>query len=248
MRLGTLSPMLQPPRRSRVSPLLLAVSALFVACLVTSNVIAVKLVRLGPLTVTGAIALFPLAYLFGDVLTEVWGYAVTRVVIWTGFLANIVAVAFVAIAIALPADPSYPDQAAYARILGQSPRLVAASLVAYLCGEFLNSFVLAKLKLITRGRLLWTRTIGSTLIGQGVDSVVFVGLAFAGVLPGAVISTVVLNLWLVKVIYEVLATPLTYAIVILCKRVEGLDTYDRDTSFAPIPLSQVRGLLRGSPS
>ena len=231
----------EPTRQVRFSPLLLAVSAAFVACLVTSNIIAVKLVRLGPFTVTGAIALFPLAYLFGDVLTEVWGYAVARMVIWTGFLANIISVAFLAIAIALPADASFADQPAFARVLGQSPRLVAASLVAYLCGEFLNSFILAKVKIVTRGRFLWLRTIGSTVVGQGVDSVVFIGLAFVGVVPGSVIATVIINLWIVKVLYEIVATPLTYAIVIVCKRVEGLDAYDRDTAFSPISL---RGLAR----
>ncbi len=125
-----------------------------------------------------AIVIFPLAYLFGDVLTEVWGYRVARTVIWTGFLANIIVVLFIAAAIAIPADPHYTDQAAYARVLGESPRLVLASLTAYLLGEFLNAFVLARLKVATSGRFLWTRTIGSTLIGQGVDSAVFISLAF----------------------------------------------------------------------
>lgn len=239
-------PAAEPSRR--FSPLLLGVSALFVACLVTSNVIAVKVVRIGPATVTGAIALFPLTYLFGDVLTEVWGYAVARTVIWTGFLANAVSVLFVSIAVALPADPSYPDQAAYASILGQSPRLVAASFIAYLCGEFLNSFVLAKLKLATRGRFLWTRTIGSTLVGQGVDSVIFVSLAFAGRLPSSVVLTIVFDLWVIKVLYEIVATPLTYAIVTACKRIEGVDTFDRQTSFAPVSLRGVRRLLARQPA
>ena len=225
----------------RVSPLLLGVSALFVACLVTSNVIAGKLVTVGPATVTGAIAVFPLAYLFGDVLTEVWGYRVARTVIWTGFLANAMAVAFIAVAVALPAAPGPVDQQSFATVLDQTPRLVGASLVAYLCGEFLNSFVLAKLKLATKGRLLWTRTIGSTLIGQGVDSAVFITLAFAGLLPASVVVTIIRDLWIIKVLYEIAATPLTYAIVTVCKRVEGIDTFDRDTNFAPVPL---RGLRR----
>ena len=223
-------------RAPRFSPLLLAVTAVFVACLVTSNIIAVKVVRIGPATLTGAIALFPLTYLFGDVLTEVWGYAVARTVIWTGFLANAVAVVFIAIAIALPVGGGWPDQAAFARLLGQSPRLVAASFVAYLCGEFLNSYVLARLKVATNGRFLWVRTIGSTVVGQGVDSAIFVSLAFLGVLPGDVVGSIIVSLWLAKVAYEVVATPLTYVIVTFLKRVEGVDTYDRHTSFAPIPL------------
>jgi uncharacterized integral membrane protein (TIGR00697 family) len=236
----------QTPRRQSHSPLLLAVAALFVATLVASNIIAVKVADVGPLTVPAAIVIFPLAYLFGDVLTEVWGYATARAVIWTGFLANIVVVLFIAAAIAIPADSHFPDQAAYARILGQTPRLVLASLAAYLCGEFLNAFVLARLKVFTRGRFLWMRTIGSTLLGQGVDSAVFITLAFAGTQPGSLLLVIIRDLWIVKVAYEIVATPLTYAIVTFLKRVEGVDVYDRNTSFAPVPLRGLRALMRGT--
>ena len=228
------------------SPLLIVVAALFVATLVTSNIIAVKVAAVGPLTVTGAVVIFPLAYLFGDVLTEVWGYAVARAVIWSGFLANIVVVLFIAAAVALPADSHYQDQAAYARILGQTPRLVLASLVAYLCGEFLNAFVLARLKLLTNGHLLWTRTIGSTLIGQGVDTLIFISIAFAGTLPWSLLLVIIRDLWFVKVVYEIVATPITYAIVTLLKRIEGVDAFDRNTSFAPVPLATLRTLVRGA--
>jgi len=236
----------QPPPARAPSALLLAVSALFVATLVASNIIAVKIAAVGPFSVPAAIVIFPLAYLFGDVLTEVWGYRVARTVIWTGFLANVVVVLFIAAAIAIPADPHYGDQAAYARVLGSSPRLVAASLSAYLLGEFLNAFVLARLKVATRGRLLWTRTIGSTVIGQGVDSAVFISLAFAGTQPWSLLLVIIRDVWVVKVLYEVIATPATYALVTFLKRVEGVDTYDRDTKFAPIPLSSLRALMRGA--
>lgn len=229
------------------SPLLLAVSALFVATLVASNIIAVKIAAVGPFSVPAAIVIFPLAYLFGDVLTEVWGYRVARAVIWTGFLANIVVVLFIAAAIAIPSDPHYPDQAAYARVLGESPRLVAASLTAYLLGEFLNAFVLARLKVATRGRMLWTRTIGSTLVGQGVDSAVFISLAFAGTQPWSLLIVIIRDVWVVKVLYEIIATPITYALVTFLKRVEGVDAYDRDTRFAPIPLASLRSRVRGAP-
>jgi uncharacterized integral membrane protein (TIGR00697 family) len=228
------------------SPLLLTVAALFVATLVTSNIIAVKIAAVGPFSVPAAIVIFPLAYLFGDVLTEVWGYRVARMVIWTGFLANIVVVVFIAIAIAIPADPHYANQAAYAQVLGSSPRLVAASLTAYLLGEFLNAFVLARLKVATRGRFLWTRTIGSTLIGQGVDSAVFISLAFVGTEPWSLLIVIIRDVWVVKVLYEIIATPITYAIVNVLKRVEGVDTFDRDTKFAPIRLAPLRTLLRGA--
>ena len=221
-------------------------AALFVAALVTSNIIAVKVADVGPLVVPAAIVIFPLAYLFGDVLTEVWGYTTARAVIWTGFLANIVVVLFIAAAIAIPADAHYPDQAAYARVLGQTPRLVLASLTAYLCGEFLNAFVLARLKVLTRGRFLWTRTIGSTLIGQGVDSVVFITIAFAGTQPWSLLLVIIRDVWVVKVAYEIVATPLTYAIVTVLKRWEHVDAYDRDTNFAPIPVTSLMNRLRGA--
>jgi uncharacterized integral membrane protein (TIGR00697 family) len=228
------------PQRA-ISPRLLLVAGLFVATLVTSNIIAVKLAALGPFTVPAAIVIFPLAYLFGDVLTEVWGYATARMVIWTGFAANIVVVCFIAIAVAVPSSPAYPNGDAYSAILGMTPRIVIASLVAYLCGEFLNSFVLAKLKIATRGRMLWMRTIGSTLLGQGLDTVIFISIAFAGVLPFPVLRTVIRDQWILKVLYEIVATPLTYAVVTWLKRREGVDTYDRDTNFSPLALG---GLAR----
>jgi uncharacterized integral membrane protein (TIGR00697 family) len=229
-----------PAPQRRISVLLLAVSSLFVACLVASNITAVKVADVGPFRVPAAIVIFPLAYLFGDVLTEVWGYAVARAVIWSGFFANIVVVLFIAAAIAVPADPHYSDQAAYARVLGQTPRLVVASLAAYLAGEFLNAFVLARLKVMTRGRFLWTRTISSTLVGQGVDSAIFVSVGFAGIQPWSLLLVIIRDLWVLKVAYEVVATPLTYAIVTALKRIEGIDTFDRHTSFAPVPLAALR--------
>jgi uncharacterized integral membrane protein (TIGR00697 family) len=232
--------MSQSPRPTRaISPRLLLVAGLFVAALVTSNIIAVKIAALGPFTVPAAVVIFPLSYLFGDVLTEVWGYATARIVIWTGFAANIVAVCFIAIAVAVPSSPAYPNGSAYSAVLGMTPRIVIASLVAYLCGEFLNSFVLAKLKLFTDGRLLWTRTIGSTLVGQGVDTVIFISIAFAGVLPFPVLRVVIRDQWIIKVLYEIVATPLTYAVVTWLKRHEGVDAYDRGTNFNPLALRGV---------
>jgi queuosine precursor transporter len=238
--------MIQPATARTPSPLLLTISSLFVATLVASNIIAVKIAAVGPFSVPAAIVIFPLAYLFGDVLTEVWGYRVARTVIWTGFLANIVVVLFIAAAVAIPSDPHYTDQGAYARILGESPRLVLASLTAYLLGEFLNAFVLARLKIATNGRLLWTRTIGSTVIGQGVDSVVFISLAFAGTQPWSLLIVIMRDVWIVKVLYEVIATPITYALVTALKRIEGVDTFDRGTKFAPIPLASLRARMRGA--
>jgi queuosine precursor transporter len=221
----------------RSSPYLLVLTALFVTCLITANILAVKLVAAGPLIVPAGLVIFPLSYLFGDVLTEVYGYAVTRRVIWLGFSCNLLTVIAIAIAGALPAAPFWQNQSAYDTILGGTPRLLAASFAAYLLGEFCNSYILAKLKIATKGRWLWTRTIGSTVVGQGLDSAVFVSLAFLGTLATGNLVTTILSQWLIKTVYEVVATPLTYAIVSHLKRVEGVDTYDYHTNFSPLAVA-----------
>jgi uncharacterized integral membrane protein (TIGR00697 family) len=219
------------------------VVAFFATTLVISNIIAVKIFDFFGLSLPAAVILFPLAYITGDVLTEVYGYARARQAIWVGFTCNLVAVAAIWIGGLLPAASFWnagvyggPEEAsqAYRAILGFSPRLLAASFAAYLVGEFLNSFVLARLKIATRGRYLWTRTIGSTLIGQAADSAIFLTLAFYGILPGAALLGAVVSQWLVKTAYEALATPLTYAVVNALKRAEGLDVFDRETRFSPL--------------
>ncbi len=211
-------------------------AALFVTCLLTANVIAVKLVVVGGLTLTAAIVIFPVSYIIGDVLTEVWGYGPTRRVIWLGFACNALMVGAIAAGGALPAAGFWRGQAAYDEILGHTPRILAASFVAYLVGEFANAFVLARLKIATAGRWLWLRTIGSTLVGQGLDTVVFVTLAFAGALPAAVLGHAMLGQWSVKVAYEAAATPLTYAAVAWLKSREQIDTFDHGTDFNPLRL------------
>jgi queuosine precursor transporter len=225
---------------ARTSPLLLTLSGLFIAVLLTSNLIAVKLVAFGPLTLPAAVIVFPLSYLFGDVLTEVYGYAVTRRVIWLGFACNLVFVLFILAAGALPGAPGAWDagaQSAYNRILGFAPRLLAASFIAYVAGEFLNSFVMARLKIATQGRWLWTRTIGSTLAGQGVDSAIFITGAFIGVLPAGILLRTILYQWGFKTAYEIVATPLTYAVVGFLKRRENQDPFDIGTDFNPFRLA-----------
>ncbi|HEX7395130.1 MAG TPA: queuosine precursor transporter [Anaerolineaceae bacterium] len=219
------------------------VTALFVTTLVISNIIAVKVAAIGGLFLPAAVILFPIAYIFGDVLTEVYGYARARQVIWTGFFCNLVAVIAIWIAGLLPAAPFWsagsfttPDSAqqAYQAILGFTPRLLVASFIAYLIGEFLNSFVLAKLKVRTAGRFLWLRTITSTIVGEGADSLVFLTIAFYGIFPPGNLATAILSQWLFKVAYEVLATPLTYGVVRWLKRAEGEDYFDRETNFNPV--------------
>jgi len=221
---------------TRYTKWFLIIAALFVTCLVTSNITAVKLARLFGLTLPAAVIVFPLSYIFGDVLTEVYGYRQARLVIWLGFGCNLLAVAAIAAAGALPAAGFWQDQAAYDAILGHTPRILAASFAAYLVGEFANAYVLAKLKVATAGRHLWARTIGSTLVGQGLDSAVFIAAAFGGILPAGALATTILSQWLFKSAYEAIATPATYAIVNRLKQVEGIDVYDVGTDFSPLAL------------
>jgi len=220
------------------SPLFLLVVAVFITCLITANVIAVKLVDIFGFVMPAGTIIFPLSYIFGDVLTEVYGYRQARRAIWLGFFCNLIFVAAVWMAQEIPPASFWDGQSAYERILGYTPRLLAASFVAYLVGEFANSFVLAKMKIATRGRWLWTRTIGSTLVGEGLDSVVFITFAFFGTLPEAMLLTTVLTQWVAKSGYEVIATPLTYLVVNFLKRREGLDTFDYQTRFNPLRVTE----------
>jgi len=221
------------------------VTAVFVTTLLISNIIAVRLVTIFGFTLPAAVILFPVAYIFGDILTEVYGYARARQVIWTGFFCNLLMVAAIWAGGALPASPYWragsfgtpaAAQEAYKAILGFTPRLLAASFAAYLAGEFLNAFVLAKLKVQTKGRFLWIRTIASTIVGEGVDSAVFIAAAFSGLLPAAALGGMILAQWWFKVVYESLATPLTYLIVNALKKSEQVDYFDRETNFNPLKL------------
>jgi queuosine precursor transporter len=205
----------------------------FIAVMLTSTIAAQKLFVIGPLVLPAGILLFPLAYIFGDVLTEVYGYARSRRIVWMGFAMSLLMALVFALAVALPPAPGWPLQESFAAVLGMVPRVVFASLIAYLCGEFINAYVLAKLKVRTSGRHLWLRTISSTLIGEGVDTTIFMTLAFAGVLPTSVLLSATLSAYIVKVGYEIAATPLTYALVNALKRAEGVDHYDVGTNFNP---------------
>ena len=231
-----------------VSQRFLVIAALFITCLITANIIAVKLITLGvepirhggfqfPGPLPAAIVIFPLSYIFGDILTEVYGYRQARKIIWLGFFCNLIAVLAFWVAGQIPALDS-DVQNAYERILGYTPRILAASFLAYLVGEFANSFVLAKMKIKTKGRFLWTRTIGSTLVGEGLDSTVFIIIAFGGMFSWPLIIGIILTHWLVKIGYEVVATPFTYIVVNYLKKKEGIDTYDHDTDFNPFLITR----------
>ncbi|MGC1782047.1 MAG: queuosine precursor transporter [Acidobacteriaceae bacterium] len=206
---------------------------IFVVVLLVSNLVAQKICRIGPLTLSGAELLFPITYIFGDIFTEVYGYAASRRAIWTGFFASALLSVMGAIIVALPPAPGWRNQAAFATVFGFIPRLVAASLIAYWAGEFTNSYVMAKMKLMTQGRWLWTRTVGSTISGQAVDTTVVVLIAFWGHAPGRTLLALIFSAYIAKVIYEILATPLTYAIVGWLKRSEQSDAFDSSASFNP---------------
>ena len=213
----------------------------FVAILLLSNVIGagkravVTLPLLGAWPFGAGILFFPLSYLIGDVLTEVYGYAAARRCIWMGFAALLFMVAMAAIVVALPPDHGWTGQAAYEAVFGQVWRIVFASIAAFWVGEFVNAYVMARMKVATQGRWLWTRTVGSTVVGEGVDSLIFYPLAFAGAAGWTTLQVgqVLVTQWMLKVAWEVLLTPVTYAVVAWLKRAEGLDVFDTGTDFTP---------------
>ena len=211
--------------------------ASFVAFLLISNIAAVKLIAFGSVITDGGALLFPLTYIFGDILTEVYGYRYTRRAIWAGFAAMALASATFFIVQNLPASSDWPNQAAFDTVLGFVPRIAAASLVAYLFGEFLNAFVLAKLKVRTKGQQLWARLIGSTVVGQLFDTIIFALIAFGGILRGNDMVRFIIIGWLFKVAVEVVMLPVTYRIIAFLKRHEGMDAYDKDTDFRPLQLA-----------
>jgi uncharacterized integral membrane protein (TIGR00697 family) len=211
---------------------------IFITCLITANITAVKLINIFGFVLPAGIIIFPISYIFGDVLTEVYGYRQARRVIWLGFFCNLIAVVAIWVGQVLPPASFWEGQAAYERILGYTPRILIASFLAYLVGEFANSFVLAKMKIVTKGRWLWTRTVGSTLVGEGLDSLVFMTIAFVGTIPMTALGTVIVTQWLAKVVYEAVATPLTYGAVNFLKRREGIDVFDYDTRFNPLFLRE----------
>ena len=214
-----------------ISYRLVIITTIFVTCLITANIIAVKVVSLGLLVMPAAVIIFPLSYIFGDILTEVYGYRWARKVIWLGFLCNLIFVIFAWAGQILPPAPFWEGQEAYESILGYTPRLLVASFFGYLAGEFANSFVLAKMKILTRGRWLWSRTVGSTIVGQGLDTSIFITLSFIGTPSFAVVM--ILYHLLAKTFIEAAATPLTYVVVNFLKKKEAIDTYDYQTRFNP---------------
>jgi len=229
----------QQPRTYRYYDFILGA---FVCVLLCSNLIGpakvaeVHLPLIGDFKFGAGVLFFPISYIFGDILTEVYGYARARRVIWSGLIALVFASLMATVVVKLPPAASWQGQEAYEQIFGQTPRIVFASITAFFCGEFANSYTLAKMKLWTQGKALWTRVVGSTVIGEGVDSLVFYPLAFLGVWKTEDVLAVLGANYCMKVIWEILATPLTYKVVAALKRAENEDYYDRDTKFTPFSL------------
>ncbi|MFD0913117.1 queuosine precursor transporter [Methylophilus luteus] len=220
------------------------IMAAFAVVLVCSNIIGpgkiteIQAPLLGSLTFGAGIMFFPISFIFGDILTEVYGYAASRRVIWTGFVCLAFASLMAWVIVALPPAPEWHDQAAYQSVFGSTARIAIASLLSFVAGEFVNSFVLAKMKILTRGRWLWSRTIGSTLFGEAVDTILFFPLAFygSGEFPDAMMPQILLAQFVAKVLVEIAFTPVTYKAVAFLKRAENEDYYDTHTDFSPFKL------------
>lgn len=223
---------------SKNSKYYLYIAIAFVAVLMISNTVAVKLIQIGPFVFAGATFIFPIGYIFGDILTEVYGYKVSRKIIWSGFAALVFMSACYYFIQVLPSPAFWQNQKAFELILGAVPRIVLSSIIAYFLGEFSNSYVMSKMKVWSGGKYLWTRTIGSTVVGEGIDSIIFATIAFAGTIPFSGLVTLILSVYFVKVLYEVILTPVTYYIVRKLKRAEGMDVYDRDISYNPFKLKE----------
>ena len=210
------------------------ISAIFITTLIVSNIIAVKIGTFGSLFLPVAVVVFPVSYILADILTEVYGYSVMRRTIWTGFFCNLIAVVILWIARVIPPAPFYDGQAAFTAVFASTPRILAASFVAYLFGAFSNALILAKMKVKTEGKLLWIRMIVSTVIGEGLDSAIFITLAFAGVFSSTQVVTLAVTQWLFKLAFEFVALPISTTVVGALKRAEKLDHFDRGTDFHPL--------------
>lgn len=213
------------------------ITAVFTAVLIISNIVSVKIVKLGPLTFDGGTLIFPLTYIFGDVLTEVYGYSKARRTIWIGFFSCLLMSVVFFIVGMLPSDSGWAYQQSYNDILGVVPRIVLASLIAYLFGEFSNSFVLSRMKVLMKGKFLFMRTIGSTLVGQVFDTGLFVAIAFAGIYDSKLLAAIAISNYVFKVGVEILMTPLTYAVTGFLKKKDEADVYDVKVSYNPFSSS-----------
>lgn len=225
--------------KNKVSILFMLAGILFAACLLVSNILASKIMMVGPWSAPAGVLVFPLAYIINDVIAEVWGYRKARLIIWAGFGVNLLAVLFFSLGIVVIPAPFFGSQEAFSTVLGNTPRIVAASLLAYLVGSFLNAYIMSRFKVLTRGKGFSIRAIVSTLVGEGADSLIFIIVAFAGIFPVGVLFTMVLTQAIIKTVYEIAVLPLTVWVVGKVKKLEGEDVFDDAVSYNPFKLSEV---------
>jgi len=225
--------------KKTVSVLFMFAGILFAICLLISNILATKIILVGSWAAPAGVLIFPIAYILNDVIVEVWGYQKARLIIWSGFAVNILAVLFFSLAIAVPAAPFWQNQGAFSTILGSTPRIIVASLMAYLVGSFLNAIVMSKVKVLMKGKDFSVRAILSTLIGETADSMIFITIAFVGNLPLNVLFGMIFTQACIKTVYEIVILPFTIIVVKWVKRVEGTDSYDELISYNPFSISQI---------
>lgn len=217
--------------KNSVSVLFMLAGILFATCLLISNILATKILLIGTWAAPAGVLIFPIAYILNDVITEVWGFGKARLIIWTGFVVNLIAVLFFSLGIAIPGAPFWQNQEAFSTVLGSTPRIVIASLSAYLIGSFLNAFVMSRMKVATKGKGFSVRAILSTLVGESADSLIFIAIAFAETFPASVLIAMIFTQAMLKTAYEILILPVTLQVVKLVKRVEGVDAFDTDLSY-----------------
>ena len=222
-----------------VSVLFMFAGILFAICLLIANILATKIILIGPWAAPAGVLIFPIAYIINDVIVEVWGYRKARLIIWSGFAVNILAVLFFSLAIVVPAAPFWQNQSAFSTILGSTPRIILASLMAYLVGSFLNAFVMSKVKIMMKGKDFSVRAILSTLVGETADSMIFITIAFAGNLPFNILIGMIITQACLKTVYEILVLPFTIIAVKWVKKVEGVDSYDESISYNPFLIKQI---------
>jgi len=223
----------------QVSVLYMLAGILFAVCLLISNILAAKIILIGHWSAPAGVLIFPVAYILNDVIVEVWGYQKARLIIWAGFGVNLLAVLFFTIGIVIPAAPFWKNEEAFTTILGMTPRIVTASLLAYLSGSFINAYVMSKVKVMMKGSRFSVRAILSTLLGETADSSIFITIAFAGMFPAAIITEMIFTQAFLKTAYEIIILPITILVVNRIKTIEGIDTFDRSISYNPFRINQI---------
>jgi uncharacterized integral membrane protein (TIGR00697 family) len=225
--------------KNQVSVIFMLAGILFTTCLLLANILAIKIIQIGPWAAPAGVLIFPLAYVLNDVITEVWGYKKARLIIWSGFAMNVLMVLFFSLAIIVPSAAFWTDQTIFAKIIGTTPRLVFASIIAYLAGSFLNAFVMSRLKIYHEGKKFGLRAIVSTLAGETADSLIFISVAFAGLFSAKALMVMIATQALLKTIYEIIVLPLTTVVVLWVKKVENQDVFDESISYNPFKIVEV---------